>query len=109
MTESGAARRVVISYPDELGDWSRRQLEGERFRAYLRRSLDDLTEGMVWDEFVDVGCCGSSPDIPLRVESVDGQPRMGPETAIEYVERDAAVESGWEVQSADGPPAWTGR
>lgn len=109
MNGNRAARRIVVSYPDELGAWSRLQLDTDRFRAYLRRTLTDPSEGTEWTEFVDVGCCGNSPDIPLRIESVDGPPQMGPDTEIEYVERAAAVESGWKVQSADGPPAWTGR
>lgn len=97
------AERVVVSYPESLGDWSRRQLEGDRYRTYLRRKLDDLTVGTEFDEFVDVGCCGNSPDIPLRIERVDGPARMGPDTVVEYTTRDAEVESGWEVQSAAGP------
>lgn len=101
--DTDAADRVVVSYPADLGDWSREQLEADRFRTYLRRTLGDLSEGEVFTEFVDVGCCGNSPDIPLRVESFEGPPRAGEGTEIEFTTREAAVESGWEVQSAAGP------
>lgn len=97
------ARRVVVSYPDQLGAWSRDQIETDRFKAYLRRVHGDVREGDVWEEFVDVGCCGDSPDIPLRVERVDGGNRLGPETAVEFVPREGRVRSGWEVQSRAGP------
>ncbi|MFC6989571.1 hypothetical protein ACFQJD_14240 [Haloplanus sp. GCM10025708] len=97
------ATRVVVSYPDELSDWGRRQVTTDRFRTYLRRVHDEVAAGDVWSEFVDVGCCGDTLDVPLRVESVDGPPRIGPETAIEFAEREASVEGGWRVQSAAGP------
>jgi hypothetical protein len=98
------ARRVVISYPDELGEWSRDQLTTARFKGYLRRVHDEIEAGTTLEEFVDVGCCGASPDIPLRVESVEGPGRLGPETAIEFVAREGEATSGWEVQSRAGPP-----
>ena len=110
--EHDEARRVVISYPDELGAWSRDQLESERFRTYLRRVLDEVPPGYEWTEFVDVGCCGNSPDIPLRIESVDGLAEMGPDTEIEYTTRESGpedVETGWRVQSEDGPSPTSGR
>lgn len=97
------AATVTVSYPDELGEWSRDQLGTDRFRAYLRRTLDEFDVGEVFEVFVDVGCCGNSPDIPLRVESVEGPARTGPETEIELVAREGSVEHGWEVQSAAGP------
>ncbi len=98
------ARRVVLSYPDQLGEWSRDQLTTERFAGYLRRVHDDVAVGEILEEFVDVGCCGASPDIPLRVEAVDGANRLGPETVIEFVAREGEAKSGWEVQSRAGPP-----
>jgi hypothetical protein len=106
------ARRVVVSHPDELSAWARDQLETERFRIYLRRVLDDLTPGHTWEEFVDVGCCGRSLDVPLRIESVDGPERMGPDTEIEYAAReteDGEMAGGWQVQSQAGPNATTGK
>ncbi|MFB6124183.1 MAG: hypothetical protein ABEJ78_12085 [Haloferacaceae archaeon] len=97
------ATRVVVSYPDELSDWGRRQVTTDHFRTYLRRAHDEVHAGDVWEEFVDVGCCGDTLDVPLRVESVDGPPRMGAETTLAFVEREASLEGGWHVQSAAGP------
>jgi hypothetical protein len=100
----GVATRVTISYPADLSDWGRDQLDGRIFRAYLRRKLDRVQPGDGWEEFLDVGCCGRSLDVPLQVESVSGGDRVGEETAIEYVEREACgIRGGWEVQSAAGP------
>lgn len=100
---SDTAARVVVSYPASLGDWSREQLTSDRFRAYFRRTLGEVHEGMEFAEFVDVGCCGNSPDIPLRVEAVEGTGPVGEGTEIAFATREADVESGWEVQSAAGP------
>ena len=98
------ATRVVVSHPATLSNWGRDQLTGPRFRRYLRRVLDDVAVGDEWEEFVDVGCCGSTHDVPLRIESVDGGDAVGPSTAIEYTVREACgVGGGWRVQSAAGP------
>lgn len=97
------AARVVVSHPDGLSEWGRQQLYAERFRGYLRRVVDDVTVGREWEEFLDVGCCGDTLDVPLRVEAVEGPPQMGPETEIEFVEREASMAGGWRVQSAAGP------
>lgn len=102
---SERAERIVISYPADLSTWSRDQLDGRIFRAYLRRKLGEVREGDEWEEFVDVGCCGSTYDVPLRVERAEGGATVGPNTEIEYVEREACgLAGGWEVQSAAGPP-----
>lgn len=98
------ATRVVISYPEDLSDWSRDQLETRWFKAYLRKTIGAATVGREWNEFVDVGCCGSAHDVPLRIESVEGGDAVGPETTIEYTTREACgVQSGWLAQSAAGP------
>ena len=105
-SESETATRVVVSYPSNLSDWGRDQLEGHRFKTYLRKTKthSDLEPGAIWEEFVDTGCCGDTLDVPLHVETVDGSPVMGPETGIVYTEReDGTVEGGWLVQSAAGP------
>jgi hypothetical protein len=102
--ETGTATRVVISYPADFSDWGRGQVETPHFRAYLRKTLGEVREGDVWEEFVDVGCCGSALDVPLRIEAVDGGTRVGPDTDLEYTVREACgVRGGWRVQSADGP------
>jgi len=100
------ATRVVLSYPADLSDWGRSTVEGEPFRAYLPKAHETATEGDRWEEFVGVGCCGDSLDVPLVVESVEGGHRLGPETAFAFAERESCeVEGNWRVQSADGPSA----
>ncbi|MCL7419182.1 MAG: hypothetical protein M8354_15300, partial [Halalkalicoccus sp.] len=59
-----------------------------------------------WEEFVGVGCCGNTLDVPLRIERVEGGTEVTRETAIEYVVREACgIQGGWRVQSAGGPTA----
>lgn len=99
-----AATRVVISYPADLSTWGRSMIGEKSFRAWLRRTLGVVEAGHAWEEFVGVGCCGSALDVPLVVESLEGGGRVGPDTEIEYVEREACgVRGGWQVQSAAGP------
>ena len=98
------ANRVVVSYPEDLSEWGRSQLEKPSYRAFLCKAYDRASEGDVWEEFVDVGCCGSSLDVPLRVERVDGGPRLEKDTEIEYTVREACgIEGSWQVQSEGGP------
>ena len=98
------ATRVVVSYPDDLSDWGRSQLEQSSFRAFLRKTRDTARAGDIWEEFVDVGCCGSTLDVPLRVERLDGGDRIGEETEIEYEIREACgIDGSWRVQSEGGP------
>ena len=99
-----SADRVVVSYPADLSGWGRGQVETSRFRAYLRRVHDTAAVGDTWAEFVGVGCCGDSLDVPLRVETVDGGARLTDETAIEFAVREACdIGGGWQVQSEAGP------
>lgn len=101
---SESASRVVVSYPEDLSNWGRFQVGTRHFKAYLGKTKGRVREGDVWDEFLDVGCCGDTLDVPLRVERVDGGDVMGPETDIVYEEREACgIRGGWQVQSADGP------
>jgi hypothetical protein len=100
------ASRVVLSTPADLSDWGRRQVATSHFRAYLRRVHDRAAVGDRWREFVDVGCCGSTLDVVLRIEAVEGGARIGDDTRFEYVRRaDDGVDGGWRVQSAAGPGA----
>lgn len=117
------ANRLVLSFPADLSDWGRDQLDTRHFRAYLRRvhgtaqsaaserangeeqpvSRDAVSVGDEWPVFLDVGCCGDSLDLTLRVEDVDGD-ELDEETTIEYVERAAeGIEGGWRVQSRGAP------
>ncbi len=99
-----AADRIVVSYPADLSDWGRGQVETSRFRAYLRKVHDTAAAGDEWAEFVGVGCCGDSLDVPLRVEAVEGGTGLTEDTAVEFEVRAACgLAGGWEVQSAAGP------
>jgi len=96
--------RVVVSYPADLSDWGRDQLDTPHFKGYLRRVHPHPEPGETWEVFLDVGCCGDSLDVPLRVESVHGGGTVDENTEIEYTEREACgIEGGWQVQSAAGP------
>jgi hypothetical protein len=98
------ASRIVVSYPADLSTWGRNRVDCSAFRAYLRKTRDAVAEGDDWAEFVGVGCCGSSLDVPLRVEAVEGGETLGPETAVEFVVREACgLDGNWRVQSEGGP------
>ena len=105
MAGTDAASRLVLSYPADLSEWGRYQVEKPSFRAYLRKTRDRLAVGDVLEEFVGVGCCGDTLDVPLRVERIEGDAdRVGPDTDIEYEVREACdVDGNWRVQSAGGP------
>lgn len=94
------ASQITLSYPEELSKWGRDQVETERYRNYLRKVVDPV-EGAEFEEFVDVGCCGDSMDVPFRVESVDGD-EIGEETEVAFTTREAEMEGGWLVQSQAG-------
>ncbi|WP_247730037.1 hypothetical protein [Halovivax limisalsi] len=99
-----AADRIVLSYPADLSSWGRFQVEKPSFLAFLRKTRETAAEGDAWAEFVGVGCCGNTLDVPLRVERVEGGEQVGPETDIEYTVREACgIDGSWRVQSDDGP------
>ncbi|WP_416840305.1 hypothetical protein [Haloferax sp. DFSO52] len=110
-TAESTATSVVVSFPDELSAWGRDQLTADRFVNYLKRVYDEAAPGVEWDEFLDVGCCGDSLTLTLRVETVEpaGATNLSAETDIEFVEREGSVHGGWCVQSADGPVSTTGK
>ncbi|WP_135536304.1 MULTISPECIES: hypothetical protein [Halostella] len=100
------ASKVVVSYPEDLSDWGRFQVEKPSFRAFLRKTRDEVAVGDVWEEFVGTGCCGSELDVPLRVEEIDGPERIGDGTAVEFTVREACgIQGNWRIQSAGGPNA----
>lgn len=106
MSDRGRAKRVVISYPADLSGWGRHQVQTPHFKAYLRKTLGEVAQGQQFEEFVGVGCCGNTLDVPLIVESVEGGPRVDEATEIEYTVREACnLPGGWQVQSAAGPNA----
>jgi hypothetical protein len=106
--DTPAATRVVLSYPEGLSDWGRDQVETDRYRGYFARVMDRAAVGDVREEFVDVGCCGDSLDVPFRVERLeaDGDPVdaavVTTDTAVDYETRKGDVDGGWQVQSAAG-------
>jgi len=98
------ADRVVVSYPADLSTWGRSILERRSFRAYLRKTLGTVAADDVTEEFVGVGCCGDTLDVPLRIESVTGGDTVTADTTVEYTDREACgVAGGWRVQSESGP------
>lgn len=103
--DRGPADRVVVSYPEDLSDWGRFQVEGDPFKAYLRKTrTEKVRQGDRWEEFVGVGCCGNTLDVPLRIERIEGGDTLGPDTDIEFSVREACgIRGGWQVQSQDGP------
>ena len=101
---TAAADRIVVSYPADLSEWGRHQVTTPHFRAWLGKTLGTVTEGDVREEFVGVGCCGNTLDIPLRIEAVEGGTRVDKDTEIDFDIREACdVQGGWRVQSAGGP------
>jgi hypothetical protein len=103
--DAAVATRVLLSFPADIGWHGRNRLEADYYRGWLRKTHDRASEGDEWDEFTDVGCCGSRMDLPLRVEAVEGGARIGPETTIEYTEREACgVNPGWSVQYDEPEP-----
>jgi len=104
MARESVATHVTLSYPADLSEWGRETVEDEPFRTYLGKAHGRAREGDRWAEFVGVGCCGDSLDVPLRVEGVDGGHRITPETDFAFTVREGCdIEGGWEVQSAEGP------
>ena len=102
---AGTATRVILSFPADLSKHGRFRIEREYYKDYLRKTRNRVTPGDEWDEFTDVGCCGNHLDVPLRVEEVEGGGRMGPDTVIEYEEREACgINPGWSAQG-DEPDA----
>jgi len=101
---TGTATKVVVSYPADLSTWGRDIVDDVPFRSYLPKAHDSARPGDRWEEFVGVGCCGSALEVPLRVESVEGGPRLTEDTAFEFTVREACdIEGGWDVQSAASP------
>lgn len=98
------ATRITLSYPADLSAWGRDQLETPWMRAYLQRTLGEATQGDDIEVFLDVGCCGDTLDVPLRVEGIDGVGSIGADTGIDFEERAACgLAGGWRVQSRAGP------
>ncbi|WP_436925456.1 hypothetical protein [Halosimplex amylolyticum] len=120
-TES-VATRLELSFPADIGKHGRKRINSDYYKTYLKKVHDSAEVGDEWDEFTDVGCCGSKMDVPLVVErvvtesprqdevgdadlAVEGGARIDSDTEIEYTEREACgVNPGWSVQH-DEPEA----
>jgi hypothetical protein len=92
--ETSDADRVRVSYrpvdddgdPTEEDDYLGRSVRADTFRTYLRRAHEGaVAVGDEWTEFVNCGC-GTTEDVRLRVESVDGGSTIGDGTEIEVVD-----------------------
>lgn len=102
LSDSETADRIVLSYPAGLSDWGHHQITTRYFLSYLRSTLEEPEPGEIREEFVGVGCCGNTLDVPLRVERIEGGSRTGEETEIVYEARDSCdIEGGWQVQSPE--------
>ncbi|MFB6191833.1 MAG: hypothetical protein ABEI11_00760 [Haloarculaceae archaeon] len=100
------ATLIRLSYPADLGTHGEKRIRTDYYRRYLRTRKTRAEPGDEWDEFTDVGCCGSRMDVPLRVEAVEGGPLVGERTDIEYVEREACgVSPGWSAQHDEPEPS----
>lgn len=81
--ETSVATAVVLSYQPPT-DRAAAELDAESYRSYLRRARrGPVAENDEWDEFVSTGC-GTTEDVVLRVESVEGGTEIGEETAFEF-------------------------
>ncbi len=96
----GPATRIVVSYPEGLSERTRERVGQAYYRKYLLRTHERAAVGDVWEEFTDVGCCGSQIHIPFRVEELEGGPELRAGTELEYTARsEGDIEGGWSVQN----------
>ena len=103
-TES-LATRVELSFPADIGTHGRKRIGSDYYRKYLKKVHGSAADGDEWDEFTDVGCCGSEMDVPLVVEAVKGGSQITQDTEFEYTEREAcSVNPGWSVQYDEPEP-----
>jgi len=92
--EHDDAERVRVSYrpvdddgdPVAEDDFLGESVRADTFRTYLRRAHEGVVAvGDEWEEFVNCGC-GTTEDVRLRVESVDGGSVIGDATEIGVVD-----------------------
>lgn len=80
-----SADRVVVSYDGD--DDTVAALRKPSYVRYLQRTKSGpVTVGDVWEEFVNCGC-GTTEDVRLRVETVDGGTSIDDDTEISYERR----------------------
>ncbi|WP_436925843.1 hypothetical protein [Halosimplex amylolyticum] len=83
------AERVVLRYApvtDRVAD----ELSKSRYSAYLRSAeAGPVAAGDAWEHFVSRGC-GTTRDVTLTVETVDGGERIGEGTEFTFVPAEEA-------------------
>jgi hypothetical protein len=97
--ETEPATRVVLSYPEGFSERARERVGKAHYRNYLRRARKRVAAGDEWQEFTDVGCCGSQVHVTFRVEAVEGGERLTGDTEIEFTTREGEADGGWRVQN----------
>ncbi|MBP1987194.1 hypothetical protein [Halolamina salifodinae] len=84
--EGSAAARVALSLSPS-DDRTVDAVDSERYRAYIRRAhAGPVAVGEEWAEFVSRGC-GTTRDVELRVESVEGGEEIGEGTEFAFLSR----------------------
>jgi len=82
-TERATATRVTVTFsPDD--ERTADALDAESYRGYLRRTHSGpVSVGDEWEEFVSCGC-GTTRDVTLRVDAVDGGNVIDETTTFEF-------------------------
>ncbi|MCU4739805.1 hypothetical protein [Natronoglomus mannanivorans] len=84
--EDTTASAVTVSYRPAT-ERVRQELQTPSYRGYLRKAQRGrVAVGDEWSEFVSCGC-GTTEDVELRVERIEGGSAIGTETAFEFVSR----------------------
>jgi len=82
-TAEGVAERVVVRYTP-VTDTVTDQLGNDRFASFLRKSEAGAVEpGDEWEHFVSCSC-GTTEDVTLTVEAVDGGDEVGAGTEFVF-------------------------
>ncbi|WP_207587638.1 hypothetical protein [Halomontanus rarus] len=84
--DDATASAVTVSYRP-VTERVQRELTTPSYRGYLRKARGGrVAVGDEWSEFVSCGC-GTTEDVDLRVERVEGGSAIGTETEFEFVSR----------------------
>lgn len=109
-TVDDQADRIVLSFRSPEADsdddgswwvadseWLLENMNDSTYLQYLQRAhAGPVAVGEEWEEFVSCGCA-SPEDVILRVEEIDGDAVIGPDTSIEVVPRRVVVDAGGET------------
>lgn len=84
-SDAAVADQIRLSYDGD--EDTRTSLEAHSYIRYLQRSkTGPVTVGDTWAEFVNCGC-GTTEDVTLRVEAIDGGTVLTEDTTITYEPR----------------------